>query len=112
MHGRFGEDGTVQGALELLGVPYTGSGVLASSVAMDKVMTKPIGLAELETTLARWLGRSRKPRRDDDFGSEDSTVVAATAPMTAPSEAMALFAAGDDDTDTAVVKRPRRGPQL
>lgn len=40
LHGRFGEDGTVQGALELLGIPYTGSGVLASSLAMDKVMTK------------------------------------------------------------------------
>lgn len=40
LHGRFGEDGTVQGMLELLGLPYTGSGVLASSVAMDKVATK------------------------------------------------------------------------
>ncbi len=46
LHGRFGEDGTVQGALELLGIPYTGSGVLASSVAMDKIMTKRIWLAE------------------------------------------------------------------
>jgi len=42
LHGRFGEDGTVQGALELLGIPYTGSGVMASSMAMDKVMTKRI----------------------------------------------------------------------
>ncbi|MDB5884485.1 MAG: D-alanine--D-alanine ligase [Polaromonas sp.] len=40
LHGRFGEDGTVQGALELLGIPYTGSGVMASSMAIDKVMTK------------------------------------------------------------------------
>jgi D-alanine-D-alanine ligase len=40
LHGRFGEDGTVQGLLEMLGVPYTGSGVLASSLAMDKVATK------------------------------------------------------------------------
>ena len=46
LHGRFGEDGTVQGALELLGIPYTGSGVMASSVAIDKVMTKRIWLAE------------------------------------------------------------------
>ena len=46
LHGRFGEDGTVQGALELLGIPYTGSGVMASSVAMDKLMTKRIWLAE------------------------------------------------------------------
>ncbi len=42
LHGRFGEDGTVQGLLELLGIPYTGSGVLASSMAMDKVATKKI----------------------------------------------------------------------
>ena len=42
LHGRFGEDGTVQGALELLGIPYTGPGVMASSIAMDKVMTKRI----------------------------------------------------------------------
>ena len=46
LHGRHGEDGSVQGALELLGVPYTGSGVLASAIAMDKVMTKRVWLAE------------------------------------------------------------------
>lgn len=46
LHGRFGEDGTVQGALELLGIPYTGSGVMASSMAIDKVMTKRVLLAE------------------------------------------------------------------
>ncbi len=40
LHGRFGEDGTVQGALELMGLPYTGSGVLASALAMDKWRTK------------------------------------------------------------------------
>ncbi len=42
LHGRHGEDGTVQGALELLGIPYTGSGVMASSIAMDKIMTKRV----------------------------------------------------------------------
>ena len=46
LHGRHGEDGTVQGALELLRIPYTGSGVMASSIAIDKVMTKRIWLAE------------------------------------------------------------------
>src|SRR5829696_6327810 len=46
LHGRHGEDGSVQGALELVGVPYTGSGVLASAIAMDKVMTKRVWLAE------------------------------------------------------------------
>ena len=46
LHGRFGEDGTVQGALELLGIPYTGSGVMASSMAIDTVMTKRVLLSE------------------------------------------------------------------
>ncbi len=40
LHGRFGEDGTVQGALEVMGIPYTGSGVMASALAMDKWRTK------------------------------------------------------------------------
>jgi D-alanine-D-alanine ligase len=40
LHGRFGEDGTVQGALEVLKIPYTGSGVMASALAMDKWRTK------------------------------------------------------------------------
>ena len=56
LHGRHGEDGTVQGALELLGIPYTGSGVMASAVAMDKVMTKRIWIAEgLPTPRHVWL---------------------------------------------------------
>ncbi len=42
LHGRFGEDGTVQGALEYLGLPYTGSGVLASALAMDKLRAKQV----------------------------------------------------------------------
>lgn len=40
LHGRYGEDGCIQGALEILGIPYTGPGVMSSSVAMDKIMTK------------------------------------------------------------------------
>ena len=46
LHGGFGEDGTVQGVLEWLGIPYTGSGVLASALAMDKVRTKRLWAAE------------------------------------------------------------------
>ncbi|HEU4441027.1 MAG TPA: D-alanine--D-alanine ligase [Burkholderiales bacterium] len=46
LHGRFGEDGTLQGVLEWLGIPYTGSGVLASALAMDKVRTKRLWAAE------------------------------------------------------------------
>ncbi len=45
LHGRGGEDGTLQGALEVLGIPYTGSGVLGSAIAMDKWRTKMIWLA-------------------------------------------------------------------
>ncbi|MGE0798233.1 MAG: D-alanine--D-alanine ligase [Lautropia sp.] len=46
LHGRFGEDGTIQGALELIGLPYTGSGVMASAIAMDKIRTKQLWLAQ------------------------------------------------------------------
>jgi len=46
LHGRGGEDGTVQGALEVLGVPYTGSGVLGSALAMDKLRCKLLWRAE------------------------------------------------------------------
>ena len=46
LHGKWGEDGTIQGFLELAGIPYTGSGVLASALAMDKVMAKKILSAE------------------------------------------------------------------
>jgi D-alanine-D-alanine ligase len=45
LHGRFGEDGTVQGALEVMGIPYTGSGVMASALAMDKWRTKLVWIA-------------------------------------------------------------------
>ena len=46
LHGRFGEDGSLQGALEQLGIPYTGSGVMACAVGMDKITTKIIWLAQ------------------------------------------------------------------
>jgi D-alanine-D-alanine ligase len=46
LHGRRGEDGTVQGALELLRIPYTGSGVMTCAIAMDKVMTKRVWIAQ------------------------------------------------------------------
>jgi D-alanine-D-alanine ligase len=74
LHGRHGEDGTVQGALELLGIPYTGSGVLASAIAMDKVMTKRVWRAEgLPTPRYVWLepndrGRERVRTVPDELG--------------------------------------------
>jgi len=63
LHGRHGEDGTVQGALELLGIPYTGSGVLASALALDKVMTKRLWEAEgLPTPRWVWLDAQHQQR--------------------------------------------------
>ena len=63
LHGRFGEDGTVQGILEWLGIPYTGSGVLASALAMDKLRTKRIWAAEkLPTPRYEVLGKDTKFR--------------------------------------------------
>jgi len=63
LHGRHGEDGTVQGALELLGIPYTGSGVMASAIAMDKVMTKRVWVAEgLPTPAWAWLAPDQQDR--------------------------------------------------
>jgi D-alanine-D-alanine ligase len=63
LHGRHGEDGSVQGALELLGIPYTGSGVMASAIAMDKVMTKRVWMAEgLPTPRHVWLAPNDQSR--------------------------------------------------
>ena len=63
LHGRHGEDGTVQGALELLRIPYTGSGVMASAIAMDKVMTKRVwASAGLPTPRWHWLAPDAQRR--------------------------------------------------
>ena len=64
LHGRFGEDGTVQGALETLRIPYTGSGVMASALAMDKWRTKLVWLSSgiptpryrIATAATDWMG--------------------------------------------------------
>ncbi len=64
LHGPYGEDGTIQGMLELAGVPYVGSGVLGSAASMDKVTMKKIfayhGLPQVE-----WLGLTRKEWEGD-----------------------------------------------
>lgn len=46
LHGKFGEDGMIQGTLDMLGIPYTGSGVLAAAITMDKAASKRIFVAE------------------------------------------------------------------
>ncbi|MGL4768530.1 MAG: D-alanine--D-alanine ligase [Formosimonas sp.] len=77
LHGRFGEDGTLQGALELLGIPYTGSGVLGSALAMNKVRTKQVWLQSgLSTPAYRVL-----PRGADVAALTDEIVAELGLPM-------------------------------
>ncbi|MFA5522468.1 MAG: D-alanine--D-alanine ligase [Castellaniella sp.] len=73
LHGRYGEDGSIQGALELMRIPYTGSGLLASSLAMDKIMTKKLWVHEgLPTPAWRVL---------DDASALDGLVAALGLPL-------------------------------
>ncbi len=66
VHGPFGEDGTLQGFLELAGIPYTGAGVLASAVAMDKVVFKDLMRGHgLPVVASRWFRRSAWKREPD-----------------------------------------------
>lgn len=67
LHGRFGEDGCVQGVLELLGIPYTGSGVLASALAMNKIFAR-----QLFTAAGLQVARSVVVRRGDSFTGADA----------------------------------------
>jgi D-alanine-D-alanine ligase len=68
LHGRYGEDGTVQGALELLEIPYTGSGVMASALCIDKLRTKLVWLATgiptprhaIVTSASDWAGVAKE----------------------------------------------------
>ncbi len=112
LHGRFGEDGSVQGALELLGIPYTGSGVMASSIAMDKVMTKRIWLSEgLPTPRYQLLRRGCFDRRrvvevPDDLGlpvivkpAREGSSIGVSKVMGYSGMAGAVDAAGKLDTD-------------
>ncbi len=63
VHGKYGEDGVLQGALELLGIPYTGSGVLSSAMAMDKGITKRIFLsANIPTPRSHLFTKSDRKR--------------------------------------------------
>jgi D-alanine-D-alanine ligase len=112
LHGRHGEDGTVQGALELQGIPYTGSGVMASAIAMDKVMTKRVWVAEgLPTPRWRRLAPSAQTREHvlavpDELGlplvvkppREGSSLgISRVAGYSEIEDAVALAARYDDD---------------
>lgn len=67
LHGRFGEDGCVQGLLEFMGIPYTGSGVQASAVAMDKIATKRALAHDSRVTLSRDAVLTRQDAAVDDL---------------------------------------------
>jgi D-alanine-D-alanine ligase len=64
LHGPFGEDGTIQGMLELAGIPYVGSGVLASAVGMDKLTMKKV-FAHHDLPQVDWLGLTRRAWQED-----------------------------------------------
>lgn len=64
LHGPFGEDGTVQGLLRMIGVPFVGSGVLGSSVNMDKIMMKTVFAAH-HLPQVSWVGATRREFTDD-----------------------------------------------
>jgi D-alanine-D-alanine ligase len=101
LHGRFGEDGCVQGLLEVMGIPYTGSGVLASAMAMDKVATKRAVAHLDEVVVARDWPVVRGQALPDDVelpvickpasgGSTLATAWVRTAEALAPAVASAL----------------------
>lgn len=69
LHGKYGEDGTIQGFLEMLGIPYTGSDVLSSAIAMNKIMTKKV------LTLANIPNAKFKTITKRQFAKEDKEVI-------------------------------------
>ena len=98
LHGRTGEDGRVQATLDLLGIPYTGSGYLGSAIAMDKDLTKrvvaPLGVKTPAWMLVESDGMTSTPsarRRSCPASSSPTTPARASAcpsPMTRPSCAL------------------------
>jgi D-alanine-D-alanine ligase len=70
LHGPYGEDGTIQGLLELAGVPYVGAGVLGSAVGMDKIAMKMI-FAQAGLPICRWLAVQRHAWRADPIAVQE-----------------------------------------
>lgn len=126
IHGQWGEDGTIQGMLELLGIPYVGSGVLASALAMDKVMAK-IVLAASGLEVARGFAVARV---DFENAPEDSLEAAGTigypiavkpvrqgssvgvVMVERPDELLAAIAAGFEYDDRVLVEERLSGTEL
>lgn len=80
LHGRFGEDGTVQGVCELLGLPYTGSPVLASAIAFDKAMSKQV-LSAAGIRIPAWRVVPRGTPPADAAAQMDSAAAALGLPL-------------------------------
>ncbi|MBL8303043.1 MAG: D-alanine--D-alanine ligase [Ideonella sp.] len=113
LHGRHGEDGTVQGALELLGIPYTGSGVMASAVAMDKVMTKRIWLAEgLPTPRHLWLAPGDQARERVRTVPDELGLPLIVKPPREGSSIGVTKVAGYSDMQAAVALAARYDPDV
>ncbi len=74
LHGRFGEDGAIQGLLEIMGIPYTGSGVLASALAMNKIVAKVVFAAN-GLTVAPYMVLREEDRFDPDVAGFDLPIV-------------------------------------
>ena len=108
LHGRYGEDGSVQGALELLGIPYTGSGVMASAVAMDKVMTKRLWQAQgLSTPRFVWLQPQEQSRERVRAVPDELGLPLIVKPPREGSSLGVSKVRGDTDMDEAVALSAR-----
>ena len=66
LHGTYGEDGSIQGLIRLAGLPYVGSGVLASAICMDKVVTKRL-LNQAGLTTAKYIAFSNQSAKNISF---------------------------------------------
>ncbi|QCR37156.1 D-alanine--D-alanine ligase [Nissabacter sp. SGAir0207] len=80
LHGRGGEDGTLQGLLEHLGLPYTGSGVMASALTMDKMRTKRIWQA-MNLPVAPFVALNRQQFTSGELGEDATTLAALGFPL-------------------------------
>ena len=113
LHGRHGEDGTVQGALELIGLPYTGSGVLASAMALDKVMTKRVWAAVgLPTPRYVWLPPEEQSRERVRTVPDELGLPLIVKPPREGSSIGVSKVAGYSDMQAAVTLATRYDPDL
>ena len=108
LHGRWGEDGTVQGLLEVLGLPYYGPGVAASAIAMNKVRAKAL-YRDLDIPQARWLDWRRQPDGRWLRGNSPLHAGRPLAPIAAEAVASAVFEALGHDL---VIKGATQGSTL